>query len=446
MATTILIIDILSNAACLTILFISSKHYRLIRNTSTFLSAGYIVAASIIWSFVNLIDSEWINLFAPALAHVGLMLCLFRDEVIRRFGHGLITAMRYSGSNSLAHYILKYVSDTMQLSLSEPVAFAIDNLLTLVLFTASGLAILRFAKNREPNIRPYISFSTIYMLLATLFVGMYITHIENIEGMMESPSLMGLSCFFIILTGDLLIIIGNEQGYLHLKKEQETVTLQFQAEYFRRLFNWQNAQWKIVAAKNHDFRHQLQIIQTLLENGGGETTVKCETERSLEAIKASLDDTIHFGAVQSRPLQMILDYMRTSCESYGIRFETNIAYSSFEFVEFEDICSLFMNAFENALEACKEITRADKTISVFIHRHDEIVFVKIKNSKDNKILEVADGLLTSKNERNFHGYGMKNMRRIAEKYGGDLVYIYDDVMFSALITLIDVKSASELRD
>jgi hypothetical protein len=390
-------------------------------------------------------DSAWGNLFAPAFAHVGLMLCLFRDEAIRRVGHGLITAMRYSGCNALAHYILKYVFGTIQLSLSEPVAFAIDNILTLVLFTASGLAILHFAKNREPNIRPYISFPTIYMLLATLFVGIYITHTENIEGMMEPPSLIGLSCFFIILAGDLLVIIGNEQGFLQLKKEQEAVTLRFQAEYFRRLFSWQNAQWKKVAANNHDFRHQLQIIQALLENGGGETAVKCETERSLEAIKASLDDTIHFGAVQSRPLQMILEYMRTSCKDYGIRFEANIAYSAFEFIELEDICSLFMNAFENALEACKEIRRTDKTISLFIHRQNEIVFVKIENSKENKIVEGADGLLTSKNEHNFHGYGMKNMRRIAEKYGGDLVYIYNDVMFTVLITLIDVKAASELR-
>jgi signal transduction histidine kinase len=63
--------------------------------------------------------------------------------------------------------------------------------------------------------------------------------------------------------------------------------------------------------------------------------------------------------------------------------------------------------------------------------------VKIENSKENQIVESADGLLTSKNERDFHGFGIKNMRRVAESYGGNLVYSYDDAMFSVLIMLID---------
>jgi hypothetical protein len=443
MAATILIIDALLNAAGLTILLRTSENYRLKRNNSILLRAGYIIAVSIIWAFVNLMDSVWINLFAPVFAHVGLMLCLYRDEVILRVGHGLLTAMRYVGCNALTHYILWDGFGAMHLSLPEPAAFAIDSLLTLVLFAVSGLAILRFSKNRRPKTRPYFSFPTIYMLATTLFVGVYITHIENIDGLLQPPSLIGLGCFLMILVGDLLVIVGNEQGYLHLKKEQETARMQLQTEYFRRLFSWQDAQWKKVSAKNHDFRHQLQIIQALLENVGGEEAACRGAEKSLKAIEASLDDTMHFEAVQSRPLQMILEYVRAACEGLGIRFEANIAYSVFEFMDLEDVCSLFMNAFDNALEACKNMRGTEKTISLFIHRHDDIVFVKIENSKENEILEFADGLLTSKNEHDFHGYGMKNMRRVAERYGGNLLYAYDDKMFSALITLIDAKGRTK---
>ncbi|MDR0964046.1 MAG: ATP-binding protein, partial [Clostridium sp.] len=427
MATSILMIDIAFNIAVLTILFILAKHYRHKRELSILLRAGYIVVASILWACANHVDLAWVNLFGPAFAHVGLLLSLFRDEVMRRVGHGLVTAIRYIGCNALTHFILWYGFGAMHLSLPEPVAFAIDSLLTLVLFGISGLALLLFTNSREPKIRPYISLNTIYMLVATLFIGVYITQVEHLQGSMDPPSLMGLGCFFMVIVGDLLIIIGNEQGYSQLKKEQEATTLQLQTEHFRRLFSWQNAQWKKVAAKNHDFRHQLQIIQALLENGGGEDTIKRHAEKSLAAIKASLDDTLHFGAVQSRPLQMILEYMRATCEGYGIRFEANIAYSTFEFIDLEDICSLFMNAFENALEACKHVNPTEKTISLFIHRQDEIVFVKIENSKKNEIVEGADGIITSKNERDFHGYGMMNMRYIAEKYGGNMVYEYDDV-------------------
>jgi hypothetical protein len=439
MATTILIIDIALNAAGLIFLLKTSEHYRLKRNNSILLCAGYIVVASILWAYVNLSDSAWVNLFAPALAHVGLMLCVYRDEVILRIGHGLLTAMRYSACNALTHYILWDGLGEMYLSLPEPVVFAIDNLVTLILFAVSTLAILRYSKHRRPKIRPYFSFPTIYMLVVTLCVGVYITYVEQIESMIEPPSLLGLGCFIMVVLGDILVIIGNEQGYLNLNKEQEMAAMQLQAEHFRRLFDWQDAQWKKVNAKNHDFRHQLQIIQALLENNSDEDSVKYKTIKSFRAIEATLDDTLHFGAVQSRPLQMVLEYIRASSEGFGIRFEANIAYSAFEFMDFEDLCSLFMNALENALEASKNMNSPEKTIAIFIHRQDDIVFVKIKNNKENEIVEGADGLLTSKNERDSHGYGMKNMRRIADLYGGNMVYDYDDTTFSVLITLIDAK-------
>jgi K+-transporting ATPase A subunit len=56
-----------------------------------------------------------------------------------------------------------------------------------------------------------------------------------------------------------------------------------------------------------------------LETSTGEDAACRETEKSLGAIDASLDSFMHFGAVQNRPLQMILEYVRVACEGSGMK-------------------------------------------------------------------------------------------------------------------------------
>ena len=62
--------------------------------------------------------------------------------------------------------------------------------------------------------------------------------------------------------------------------------------------------------------------------------------------------------------------------------------------------------------------------------------INVQNSYNGKIEFGADGLpLTTKADKNYHGFGVKSMKYLVEKYGGDMFVEADDGIFKLNILL-----------
>ncbi len=91
-----------------------------------------------------------------------------------------------------------------------------------------------------------------------------------------------------------------------------------------------------------------------------------------------------------------------------------------------DICSIFANALDNAIEACEMLPdKSDRWIRLAIKRTDNFFSILLSNSmsEDGKF-KIADILfkygerITSKKDRSLHGYGTQNMKTTILKYDG----------------------------
>ena len=90
-----------------------------------------------------------------------------------------------------------------------------------------------------------------------------------------------------------------------------------------------------------------------------------------------------------------------------------------------DICSLFANAFDNAIDACVKLPETSKkTVSFIIKRTEKYLNIRIENSVLKADPEIAGRLFedverfTSKENKNIHGYGTRNMKEIIDRYDG----------------------------
>ena len=91
-----------------------------------------------------------------------------------------------------------------------------------------------------------------------------------------------------------------------------------------------------------------------------------------------------------------------------------------------DICSIFANALDNAIEACERIPdESDRWIRLDIKRTDKFFSILLSNSMtDDAKAEITDKLfkdgerITSKKDRSLHGYGTQNMKTTISKYDG----------------------------
>ena len=95
-----------------------------------------------------------------------------------------------------------------------------------------------------------------------------------------------------------------------------------------------------------------------------------------------------------------------------------------------DICAIFGNALDNAIEYAEQIKDPQKrVISMTLSRRRDFIFLEISNYCESSI-RVENGLpVTTKENRELHGYGVRSMVQAARKYGGTVTFEEKDHFF-----------------
>lgn len=155
-------------------------------------------------------------------------------------------------------------------------------------------------------------------------------------------------------------------------------------------------------------------------------------------------------------LDLILGQKKTLAREKGIPFELQaMPLSSLPFSE-REICSLFGNLLDNAVEACERVMehrkRGEKKtdghtankqeapkIRVRIQQRNQLLFVEIINSTDGLPFRKEREFLTGKTDPSLHGYGLKSAERIVEEHDGVIVYDADREYFKVTVTFFDVE-------
>ena len=102
-----------------------------------------------------------------------------------------------------------------------------------------------------------------------------------------------------------------------------------------------------------------------------------------------------------------------------------------------DIYALFGNALDNAIEAVVKIKETDKRIiELKIHTVNNLLTINIRNSFDGSVIFDESGLpKTTKEDSSYHGYGVKSISMIVDKYDGNATFKTHNKMFSANILI-----------
>ena len=96
---------------------------------------------------------------------------------------------------------------------------------------------------------------------------------------------------------------------------------------------------------------------------------------------------------------------------------------------------LFRSALDNAIEAAGAST--DPYISVSSCRRRNAFMIEVKNSMAGKRrIEAESGLPVTTKERAGHGFGLVNIRKVAQKYYGDIAIEQEEGSFRLVIMLM----------
>ena len=157
---------------------------------------------------------------------------------------------------------------------------------------------------------------------------------------------------------------------------------------------------------------------------------KAEIEDYITNLELQIEGFEDFRDTGNRTLDIILGEKIYRCKKDGIEYEDNIIITKLDFMAEFEICALFANALDNAIEACIEMEScAKKYISVTCRDIKGFIIIKIINSKSNVIKVIDDQIYTTKVDKVGHGIGISSIKYITDKYNGEVVINYSDDEF-----------------
>lgn len=171
--------------------------------------------------------------------------------------------------------------------------------------------------------------------------------------------------------------------------------------------------------KCHDLKHQIRNLRT---TGQVDPAYLDDLERSV---------SIYNSAVRTgnETLDIVLTDKRLHCASHNIQFTCIADGSGVAFMETMDIFSLFGNILDNAIE-CDSLQPPEmRFIHLSVRTVNRMLTIHAENHFEDS-LQFKDGLpVTTKADKDSHGYGIMSVRHIVEKYNGSFSISTQDKLF-----------------
>ena len=180
---------------------------------------------------------------------------------------------------------------------------------------------------------------------------------------------------------------------------------------------------EVINIRCHDLKHQLQAV--------GQSIPEQEKEQIRQAVK-QYDTRVKTG---NRALDVVLTMKRMICEGSDIEFSCLVNGALLDFMEEPDIYSLFGNLLDNAIEEARHFDSEHRVISLSVGQEQQFVLIHEENFIQ-AMPQMVDGMpQTTKGDTDNHGFGIRSMQMIAEKYHGHLMIRIDKNVFRLDIML-----------
>lgn len=233
--------------------------------------------------------------------------------------------------------------------------------------------------------------------------------------------------FVLVLNAALVYAIAYRKRAKHFQYISENYKQQFDAEY--EYFKEYKKENKEISKFRHDWKNHMIVMQGLLEQGDVE-----EAKAYFDELSGKTDMSKWKVTTGNETLDMILAPKMLSMQEKGIDFDFEGCLNGISYVKPADLCIVFSNLIDNAIEAteqCKE----KKEIHVKVTHSEEYCMIVILNSFNHKIVYTEGVFMTTKEDIKNHGIGLGNVKEILTKYSGNLENEAGDEWFKTKILL-----------
>ena len=270
--------------------------------------------------------------------------------------------------------------------------------------------------------------------ISGLVIAIAVFAVSNISFLTENTPFSGRYSFEIGNIRTLVDLGGIAILYAHLiqccelrvRKELEAVQNVLQNQYVQ--YKQSRESIELINYKYHDLKHQIAVLRSE------------EDPKKREEFLNRMEEEIRQYEAQNKTGNKVLDTVLTTkslyCTKHGITFTCVADGTLLDFMDVMDICSIFGNALDNAIECELKIPDKEKRlIHVTVSKQKMFLILRFENYCEETLQYQEGALVTTKKEQEFHGYGLKSIQYTANKYEGAVSTNVEDNWFELKVLI-----------
>ena len=243
---------------------------------------------------------------------------------------------------------------------------------------------------------------------------------------------------FLILCSIGILMLVRPLWYQQELEEQE-IFWNMQHAYYKQV----EEEHQRIRRLRHDMANHLHVLAVMKKE---------EQQDYIQDIMKTPAMAIKTHYCQNYIINTVIALKAYQMEEERISFDSQLIYPENLSIDRVELCSLFGNVLDNAIEACRKILDAKLRYIKLKGRAEKNLFmlqvtnsisgvsvcVKREAQENNKRKkrEKETFLSTSKADKGLHGYGLPNIRQIAENHNGTMETRWTDETFTISVTMV----------
>ena len=332
---------------------------------------------------------------------------LFKVDWKKRLLLSLIGLVLNASAETCALYLIAFLFNTSSYNVINDQTLWTGGAITTIIFALLFANMIRVKyKNQKLLLR-----TSFWVLLVIVFASSLTTNfvVFKLMYVIEDPFLRNLAlgcCIAIVASAFVSMYLYehiSRQSELLNREEQYKQQIKSQTKHLDDILVMQNQ----IKGFRHDIKNHWVALRGYFQRNDYEGGIQYIDEMSDKLIEG---ETIDTGNVA---LDAIISTKKALAEEKNIEFEATVQIPEKMPIDATDICIIFGNALDNAIEACDKIKDERKHIKLSVIFEEDAILCKVSNtiSKGKKL-----SMKTTKTDKENHGFGLENIKQALSKY------------------------------
>ena len=360
-----------------------------------------------------------------------VLLVFYTGNVIKKIYFSIMLVLLTIASSMLALYIVSWVSNInyAELISRSDIIRILTNIASKLFYFISVKIVLKYLRKEKIHVSTHTTLIYAVLLIASVLA---IVKIRNGLFNCKIDAVFSTYITIVIIIVDLCLYLMlhyySESSQRQLDIEMQKLTIQQQQKDIETIIQDYYEILKI----RHDIKRNISSAAEMFNEKEYDKLgafIKSFQNNSIGNIKTYVNTS-------NRMFNAIINQKLNEAEQRNIKIECFIFndLSDFNGMSDQELCLIFLNLLDNAIEAEAEVE--DPIIKLNIFQNRGYVCFKIENIVDKNILETNPNLHTTKQDKRMHGVGLKSVREIIDRHDGIFNISQNEKWFSAEIMLL----------